>query len=316
MGERSRTSTRFGMLRARPARRAAATLSALVAIAALTAGCATQPALPPQPQSIADAEGAGWPPGAPVPEREWEGPIEPIAWWNEGPARNVITFISYGSSSCPFVLTALEVLADDRLSATFQKGAADACTDDLAAHFHIVSAPEGVTADEVFADVEWREPRLGDEDWVQAFTIMVIDPNREPVDVPASVALDEYPGLPALLPEPAPDAEQPDGPLAYWLSPVLELADDRELTIVTYGSSSCPLIPTAVDAGLASDTIGVTLQERRAPNTFCTADFAPFTSVLAIPLTAAAEATRVEFSTLVEGSERQVTTVDIVDLAG
>jgi len=304
------------MLGARPARRVAATLTALVAVAALTAGCASQPALPPQPQSIADAEGAGWPPGAPVPDPEWEGPIEPIAWWNEGPARNVITFISYGSSSCPLTLTALEVLADDRLSATFLKGGDGACTDDLAPHFHIVSAPEGATADEVVADVEWREPRLGDEDWVQAFTIMVIDPNRESGEVPVSAALDDYPGLPALLPEPAPDAEQPDGPQAFWLSPVLELADDRELTVITYGSSSCPLIVTAIDAGLGSDTIGVTLQERRAPNAFCTADFVPHTSVLAIPLTAAAEAVFVEFSTLVEGAERQVTTVEIVDLAG
>jgi hypothetical protein len=304
------------MLGSTPARRAAAALIALAASAALLVGCPAQPTGPTQPVSIADAEGAGWPPGAPVPDPEWEGPIEPIAWWNEGPARNTITFISYGSSSCPFVLTALDPLADDRLSATFMKGAADACTDDLAPHFHVVSAPDGVTADEVLADIEWREPRQGEEDWVQSFTVMVIDPNVEPGEVPVSVAIDDYPGLPALLPEPSPDAELPDGPLAYWLSPVRELADDRELTIVTYGSSGCPLIPTAIDAGLASDTIGVTVQERRAPNTFCTTDYAPFTSVLAIPLTAAAEATQVEFSTIVEGADRRVVTVEIVDLTG
>lgn len=304
-----------GMHAARPARRVAAALAASVASALLLSACASLPPGFGGPTSIADEEGPGWPANAPVPEREWEGPVEPVAWWNLGETRETLTFISYWSSSCPFMLTELDVVNDGLVRAVFRQPVAQACTDDLAPSYHVVAAPEGLTAPEVLAEVEWRSP-AGEGDRVQDFTIVVIDPNVEPVFPPASVAIDEYPGLPPLLPEPSPDAPLPDGPQAFWLSPVLELADERELTIVTYGSSSCPVIPTALDVGLAPDTIGITLQERRAPDTFCTEDYGPFTSVLSIPLEAAATATSVVFSTLGPGGDRSERRVEIVDLAG
>lgn len=316
--EEKTRETASRMLAPRPARRVAATLAGTVAIVLLASACAStaEPVNPGVPISQALEQGLDWPVGAPVPERELEGPVEPIAWWNLGETRETLTFISYGSSACPFGFIGLEVEAADRVRVVFTQQAGDACTDDLRASHHVVAAPEGLTAAEVVADVEWREPRADGDDRVQQFTIMVIDPNVEPTFPPPSAAVDEYPGLPPLLPEPAPDAPPAETPLAYWLSPVLELASERELTIVTYGSSSCPVIPTVVDPGAGEGVIGVTLQERRAPDTFCTEDFAPFTSVLAVPLEAAARATAVEFTTVRTGSDAVTVSVPIVDLVG
>lgn len=299
------------MFGSRSARRVAAALAGTVATALLASACASSAGFGGPPSSIAVDEGQGWPPDAPVPEPAFTGVPEPIAWWNEGEPRATMTIVTYGSSSCPFVLTQLDGVGEAALAATFDTGRNDACTDDLAPRYHVVSAPEGVTAEEVRLDIEFRDPEP-----VQRLSIRVIDPNVDNLGRPESIALDEYPGLPERVPEPAPEAPSPEAPLAYWLSPVVELANERELTIVTYGSSSCPVIPTVVDPGAGDGLIGVTLQERRLPDEFCTEDFAPFTSVVAVPLEAAARATDVLFTTIAPGAAPVERTVPIVDLAG
>lgn len=282
----------------------------------LVSGCASFPGAPgpSQPTSIAISEAPGWPADAPYPQPAWEGPIGPAAWWGED--RETITIISFGSSSCPFVATELAALAEDRVSAVFVKTSAEACTDDLAPHTHVLSTPDGLSTGPVTAEVQWREPRTDDTDWVQEFEIAIDDPDQTPPDPPPSAAINEYAGLPAEIPEPDWESLTAETLLAYWLSPPLEFGTERELTIVTFGSSTCPTIPTAVDAGLASDTIGVTLQSRN-PEGVCTADLSPFTSVLAIPLEPAATALSVEATFLFPGTDPggSTVTVDIVDLA-
>lgn len=291
-------------------------LTGAVTTLLLVAGCASDPGAPgtSAPPSIAISESPGWPADAPYPEREWEGPVGPIAWWGEG--RETITVISYGSSSCPYIATELTALAEDRVSAVFVQANGGDCTDDLAPRTHVLATPEGLMNGLILAEVEWREPLAGEYGRVQVFDIAIDDPDQLLPDPPASAAINEYPGLPAEIPEPDWETVTGDTVLAYWLSPPLEFATERELTIVTFGSSTCPTIPSAVDPGLAADTIGVTFQSRN-PEGVCTADLSPFTSVLAIPLEPAATAQSVEATFLSPEPETgtRTVTVDIIDLA-
>lgn len=318
-------SSRSRMHGVRPARRVAAALAALLA-SALLASCAIAPVDSDIPLVEPIAEGAGWPADAPIAQPA--DMTTPVAWWGDASARDTVTFITFGSSSCPYSALGIESLADDRLRVVFLSEADGPCTEDLAPAFHTLPAPDGLGTGRVTADVELRVAFDGTSTPSGEFSIMIFDPTSpaeggaEPTEpgsdtgVPASIAGDEYAGLPRLLPGPTPGVETPDGPQAYWLSPVQEVAGERELTIVTYGSSTCPLIPTALDPGVGEGVIGVTLRERATADAFCTLDLAPFTSVLAVPLEAAAGATTVAFTTLARVGEPRQQTVDIIDLAG
>lgn len=305
------------MFGSRSARRVAAALAGTAAIALLASACASSagPTNPGVPISQPLQQGLDWPANAAVPESAAGDGSEPIAWWNIGERRDTLTVITYGSSSCPFGFIGLEVESAERVRMVFGQTSGGACTDDLRPSYHVVAAPDELTADIVIAELELREPRADGDDRVRQVEVAVIDPNVDNLGRPEPIALDEYPGLPDRVPEPAPEAPSPEAPLAYWLSPVVELANERELTIVTYGSSSCPVIPTVVDPGAGDGLIGVTLQERRLPDEFCTEDFAPFTSVVAVPLEAAARATDVVFTTIAPGAAAVERTVPIVDLA-
>lgn len=93
---------------------------------------------------------------------------------------------------------------------------------------------------------------------------------------PASVALTEQPGFPADAPITEPLWDQ------NWRGePVGWLADDRAtITIVSYGSSSCPYVATSI-AIIDDATVAVEL--RQAPAQACTDDLAPRTHVLTVP---------------------------------
>ena len=58
--------------------------------------------------------------------------------------------------------------------------------------------------------------------------------------------------------------------------------DARHLQVVTYGSSTCPVLPTDVTWDAAAGTLALTLTGPDATDV-CTMDLAPTTSVVALP---------------------------------
>ncbi len=63
-------------------------------------------------------------------------------------------------------------------------------------------------------------------------------------------------------------------PSAIWIS------GRREFAIVTFGSSSCPPVPTAISS---SDATHIAITFVRSPNSPCTADLAPTTHKFDLP---------------------------------
>ena len=58
--------------------------------------------------------------------------------------------------------------------------------------------------------------------------------------------------------------------------------DARHLQVVTYGSSTCPVLPTDVTWDAAGQTVAITLTGPSGDDV-CTMDFVPTTSVVALP---------------------------------
>jgi len=58
--------------------------------------------------------------------------------------------------------------------------------------------------------------------------------------------------------------------------------DARHLQVVTYGSSTCPVLPTDVTWDAAAQTVAITLTGPSGDDV-CTMDFVPTTSVVALP---------------------------------
>lgn len=84
---------------------------------------------------------------------------------------------------------------------------------------------------------------------------------------PKSVARDSYPGA---VPG-APQSEGvigEEGPVAVWLD------EGESFAVTTFGSSSCPPVPTGIEQ-TATDAVIIRLE--RASTTVCTADMAPTT---------------------------------------
>lgn len=93
---------------------------------------------------------------------------------------------------------------------------------------------------------------------------------------PTSVALSEEQGFPADAPIVEPFFDE-----TWSGEPVGWLADDRAtLTIVSYGSSSCPFVATSISE---VDESTVAIELRQAPAEACTDDLAPRTHVLETP---------------------------------
>jgi len=89
------------------------------------------------------------------------------------------------------------------------------------------------------------------------------------------VALERYSGVPSWF---KPTSPLDEGPAAM-------LDGDGNLTLVTYGSSSCPATVTGIEAQDA-DTVALSLDAGSAG--VCTADMAPTTHVIRVPDAASA----------------------------
>jgi hypothetical protein len=116
---------------------------ALAAASILLAGCSA-------PVSVADDTSSGGPPGFDGSGGLLNG--EPSAIWISG--RRQFAIVTFGSSSCPPVPTAISSSDATHIAITFVKSPNSPCTADLAPTTHQFSLPEGVdAAAEVAVDV-------------------------------------------------------------------------------------------------------------------------------------------------------------------
>lgn len=239
--------------------------------AVMLAACAGTEAAP---DSVALLESAGFPADAPIVEPlfddSWAG--EPVGWLASD--RQTITIVSYGSSSCPFIATAIDVLDDSAVVIDLRQARAEACTDDLAPRTHVLTTPEGWgRADGPYrAELSRSLDAFGPSDAI--VTTLTLWPVPEPAVIERpTVAFDTVRGLPEgiTVPEDQLDAGEP---LAVW-------GDNRAtIEVVTWGSSGCP--PPAVSIRtVAEDELAVVFGAI-APRP-CTADFAPTTHRLLVP---------------------------------
>lgn len=239
----------------------------LVGMVAVLTGCAGI-GLPPA--SVALSDTAGFPADAPIAQPfddpTWAG--EPVGWLADD--RSTLTIVSYGSSSCPFIATAIEVVDETELSIDLRQAPAQACTDDLAPHTHVLAVPAGWGEGEGpysavvarFADAFGAsEPTLS--------TILLWPVTPES----GSIAVETVRGVPDDVTLPEGSLDKGD-PLAYW-------GEGRAtLRVITWGSSSCP--PPALSLDVVSPS-ELALVFGALPPVACTADFAPTTHVLEVP---------------------------------
>ena len=198
---------------------------------------------------------------------------DPVGWIDE---QGLLVIVTWGSSGCPPVATSIGEVDAGAVPVRFEPTPAEACTDDLAPLAHLFTAPEGL--DRAIVEVT-----------------MVDDQGRERVfrDVLAagagpdgsSIAESTAPGLPEGSDQVAPP---PEVPVQLQWS-----AETDRLLVTTFGSSSCPLLPIALEAD--ADTLVLTVSTGRVQA--CTADYGPTTSVVVVP--AAAYLAQVTASVLV-----------------
>ncbi len=242
-----------------------------VAVAAIVAvvlgGCA---GFSGAPVSVALSEQQGFPADAPIGEPfddpTWAG--QPVGWLAAD--RATITIVSYGSSACPYIATAITVVDDAELSIELRQGAAEACTDDLAPRTHVLAVPEGWGAGDgpYSTQIVRRADAFGASDPVLSTVVLW------PVPVAGeTIAVETIRGVPddITLPDDALDRGEP---LAYWG------ADRATLRVITWGSSSCP--PLVRSAVLGEPTV-IDVVLVPGPGEICTSDFGPTTHVLVTP---------------------------------
>jgi hypothetical protein len=252
-----RTPARFRSL-------ATGTAALAAGVAVVLSGCA---ALGGAPASVALTEERGFPADAPITEplydQNWAG--EPVGWLADD--RATITIVSYGSSSCPLIATAIDVLDEATIAVELQTAPAQACTDDLAPHTHVLATPAGWgTGDGPYA----AEVTRVDSGFGEVVTPVALWPWPEP----ATIAVETLRGVPDDVTLPT-DALDKGEPLAFW-GP-----ERQSLRVITWGSSSCP--PPARSLSLV-DATGLALVFGPLPaGRACTADFGPTTHVFGVP---------------------------------
>lgn len=84
----------------------------------------------------------------------WSGEGPAAGWLAEGKTFAVVT---WGSSSCPRVATAIEVVGSDHLDVTFDAPRAGICTADMAATTHTFDLPLGITESPVTITISYRD---------------------------------------------------------------------------------------------------------------------------------------------------------------
>ena len=249
---------------------------ALFGSALVLSGCA---GLAGAPASVALSEVSGFAADAPINEpifdNQWSG--EPVGWLAEN--RETLTVVSYWSSSCPLIATAIEEVDDTLLSIELQPPPLQACTEDLAPRTHVIAVPDGwgLGAGPYSAQVtrlsDARDPIIAATSTIVLWPIETEQETEQEAPVGDSIAIETVRGLPDGITL-TDDALTTGEPLAYW-------GDGRAtLLVVTWGSSSCP--PPATSLVARSDT-ELALIFGALPPIACTADFGPTTHVLTTP---------------------------------
>lgn len=260
------------------------TLAVAAAVALIVAGCVgdpspeppvtdptTQPATDPI-ESIADETRTGIPSGPDF----WDAAldesgvstdgwiVEPVVGWL---AQNqTFAVVTWGSSSCPFIATAMGATGVDALSIEFTLAAAEACTDDLAPLTHVFSLPASVTELPITVTITGEDL----SDWM---TSGLPDLSLS-LDLPDSVAESSASGVPEGFAVPD-DTDGWDGaPIAGWLE------EGQRFAVVLFGSSSCPPIPVSNEAR-GDGAVEVTFEPGRYEE--CTSDLSPRTFEFALP---------------------------------
>lgn len=254
-----------------------ALLASSATIALLLGGCAGPGSAP---VAVALSETPGYPADAPVPDPlSTGGDPAPLGWLSND--RATITIITYGSSSCPFIGTAIETIDAGLVLITFAQARAEACTDDLGSRTHVFSTPAEIGGDNTGADAASDDidarglkaelaiaaTALGDAEPVLTTVTLWPPPTA------TSIALETQRGVPdgVILPD---GALNNGDPLAFWG------ATRETLRVITWGSSSCPPPALSLKPVAASE---LALVFGALPPQACTADFAPTTHVLAVP---------------------------------
>lgn len=225
------------------------------------------------PASVALSEAPGFPADAPIadpladPLADPNWVAQPVGWLAAD--RATITIVSYWSSSCPLVATAIEVFDDATLEIELRPPSAQACTDDLAPRTHVLAVPEG-----------WGR---GDGPYIAAVARVldafgtadpyIVDVTVWPWPASQTIAVETTRGVPDDVTLLEGSLDKGD-PLAFWG------ARRESLRVITWGSSSCPPPALTLEAVSASELAVVF---GALPPVACTADFAPTTHVLAVP---------------------------------
>lgn len=224
-------------------------------------GCSARPAAP---VSVALSEQQGWPeaeaPGPPPLIDTY--PTPPVGW--VAPEGDRFWLVTWGSSSCAFIATRVEAVDEFSVAVRFEQAPAEGCTDDLAPRAHELAVPNGVDGPLETAEVTVVAnafAHLGGEVTQSEWTVDLVGGWF------VSIAESFEPGLASGLPMPPPGYEE-------FTPRVLARGAGDPITLVTYGSSSCPLLPTAAEVD--RDVLAITVRER--PAGACTADIAPTTS--------------------------------------
>lgn len=234
-----------------------------VASVVAVSGCAAQPAAP---ISVALSSQQGWPeaeaPGPPPLIDTY--PTQPVGW--VAPEGDRFWLVTWGSGSCVFIATEVEAIDAFTVAVRFEQAPAEGCTDDLAPRAHELAVPDGMDGPIETAEVTLVEnafAHLGGEATQSEWTVDLVGGWFQ------TIAESFEPGLA--------DGVPPGDPESF--APRVLVRDSSVIALVTYGSSSCPYLPTAaeVDGGV----LAITAQER--PAGACTADMAPTTSFFAAP---------------------------------
>lgn len=268
-----------------------AAIALAVASAVVMGGCATPAAAPDR---VALSAQQGWPeaetPGPPPLIDTY--PTPPVGWVT--PEGDRFWLVTWGSGSCVFDATEVEALDGSTVAVRFEQAPAEACTDDLAPRAHELAVPEDLIGSLETAEVVLVESAFAGSG--------VESPSSEwTVDLVGgwfgTLAETYEPGLAAGLPPGDPESFDPR-----------VLLRESVIALVTFGSSSCPALPTA--AAVEGDVLALTVEPR--PAEVCTADMAPTTSFFAAPPEFAADVVLTASVTLIDPpAPDAVTTVTI-----
>lgn len=268
-----------------------AAIALAVASAVVMGGCSS-PAAAPEPVALSAQQ--GWPEAeAPRPAPLIDTyPTPPVGWVTQEGDR--FWLVTWGSGSCVFDATEVEAVDGTTVAVRFEQAPAEGCTDDLAPRAHELAVPEELVGSLETAEVVLVEnafAHLGGEVEQSEWTVDIIGGWF------GTVAETYEPGLASGLPPGDPESFEPR-----------VLLRESVIALVTFGSSSCPALPTAV--AVEGAVLALTVEPR--PAEVCTADMAPTTSFFAAPVGFDADVVLIASVTLIDPpAPDAVTTVTI-----